>query len=84
MKFKFGMKVRDMFAVKKDIRVLAVGAGAGDVDIDILDEIVHCATQKCGADGMLHTLVRGRTIIKGVKYFETPSENHSIRIGMSL
>ena len=47
------MKVRDMFAVKKDVRVLAVGAGAGDVDIDILDEIVHCATQKCGADGML-------------------------------
>jgi SAM-dependent methyltransferase len=51
MKFKFGMKIRDMFELKKDVRVLAVGTGAGDVDIDFLNEIVHCGTKKRGVDG---------------------------------
>ena len=58
MKFKFGMKIRDMFDAKKDIRILAVGTVAGDVDIDFLNEIVHCGTQRRGADGMLNYLPR--------------------------
>eukprot|EP00493_Phyllostaurus_siculus_P027209 UN27555 len=51
MRFKFGLKMRDIFDSKKDVNILGVGSGAGDVDIDFLNEIVHCGTQRLGEEG---------------------------------
>lgn len=51
MRYKFGLKMRDIFDQKKDVRILGVGSGAGDVDIDFINEIVHCGTQRLGEEG---------------------------------
>jgi len=59
MTHKFGLRIRDMFDQKKDIKVLSIGGGAGDVDIDFLNEIVKCGKERCGEDGysVLYTVV---------------------------
>jgi len=51
MRCKFGLKIRDIFSTKKDINILGIGSGAGDVDVDFLNEIVHCGAQQCGETG---------------------------------
>jgi len=51
MKYKFGLKIRDIFDAKKDINILGVGSGAGDVDVDFLNEIVHAGAQRLGETG---------------------------------
>jgi len=40
MKHKLGPRLSEIFSAKKEIRVLAVGTGSGEVDIDFLNEIV--------------------------------------------
>jgi hypothetical protein len=39
---------RDIFDAKKEIKVLAVGTGSGEVDIDFLNEIVKCGKERVG------------------------------------
>jgi len=51
MKYKFGLRIRNLLDDKKDIKVLSVGSGAGDVDIDFLDEIVKCGKERLGEQG---------------------------------
>jgi len=51
MRFKFGIKMREIFDTKKEVNILGIGSGAGDVDIDFLNEIVHIGTEKHGATG---------------------------------
>lgn len=40
MKEKLGPKIQEIFEKKKEIRVLAVGTGTGEVDMDFLAEII--------------------------------------------
>jgi len=51
MLYKFGLRIRDILDAKRDIKILAVGTGAGDVDIDFLDEIVKCGKERLGENG---------------------------------
>merc|ERR1712150_238821 len=59
MKHKFGLRVRDLFDAKKDLKFLSIGGGAGDVDVDFLNEIVKCGKERLGYDGysVLYTVV---------------------------
>jgi len=51
MKYKFGLRIRDIFDAKKDVKILSVGSGAGDVDKDFLNEIVKCGKERLGQRG---------------------------------
>jgi len=50
MKEKLGPKIAQMFQSKKEIRVLAVGSGTGEVDVDFLGEITRRAKEVRGED----------------------------------
>lgn len=51
IQYKFALRIRDLMDAKKDIKILAVGTGAGDIDMDFLDEIVRCGKERLGEDG---------------------------------
>lgn len=51
MKYKFGLRIRDILDEKKNIKVLGVGTGSGEVDIDFLNEIVRCGKERLGETG---------------------------------
>jgi len=48
MTYKFGLRIRDLFDAKSELRIMAVGSGSGEVDVDFLKEIVKCGKERLG------------------------------------
>lgn len=77
MKYKFGMRIRDILDAKREIKILAVGTGSGEIDIDFLNEIVRCGKERLGDYGysVLYQVVEPNA--SNIEFFRNTVSNNT-------